>query len=192
MTRLDRSIALVLLGAGCARRFGGGKLAAELNGKPLWRWAADAAVKAGFTSRYLVVAPGEDLPGREESWCRIENADAAEGIAGSIRTGIKAAADAARVVIALADMPFVPAAHLRALAEAPGVLFTALPDGSRGSPAAFPADAFPRLLTLSGDRGAASLDWPGASSLATRDEAWLADIDTIQALRSAREAAPGQ
>ena len=135
MTAIDPSVACILLAAGSARRFGGGKLYAPLGGRPLWEWAAGRLEAAGFVSRYLVVKGGDDpQPGRP-GWQLVENPSAEEGIASSIRAGVLAAAGHARVVIALADMPFVDPNHLAALA----------------------ADAFPDLLELRGDRGAAAL-----------------------------------
>ena len=157
MTAIDPSVACILLAAGSARRFGGGKLYAPLGGRPLCEWAAGRLEAAGFVSRYLVVKGGDDPhPGRP-GWQLVENPSAEEGIASSIRAGVLAAAGHARVVIALADMPFVDPNHLAALAGGEGTLFTRFPEGRPGCPAAFPADAFPDLLELRGDRGAAAL-----------------------------------
>lgn len=172
---LPPSIALVLLAAGSGSRFGGAKQVALLAGRPLWTHAAAAAEAAGFATRIIVVPEG--LPIEAAGWRTVVNAQAASGIASSIAAGLGAAGEAERVVFALADMPWVDDGHLRALALARGVVFTAQPDGRRGIPAAFPRDAFARLLTLSGDRGAAALDWPASTTLAAAS-ASLRDIDT--------------
>lgn len=157
MTAIDPSVACVLLAAGSARRFGGGKLFAPLGGRPLWQWAAGRLEAAGFVSRYLVVKGADDLQPERPGWQRVENPSAEEGIASSIRAGVRAAANHARVVIALADMPFVDPSHLAALARHSGTVFTRFPDGRPGCPAAFPAKAFPDLMELRGDKGAAFL-----------------------------------
>lgn len=157
MTAIDPSVACILLAAGSARRFGGGKLFAPLGGLPLWEWAASRLEQAGFVSRYLVVNPGDEALPTRPGWERVENTSAEEGIASSIRAGVQSASGRSRIVIALADMPFVDPAHLAALALGDGVVFTRFADGRPGCPAAFPASAFASLLHLRGDRGAAAL-----------------------------------
>ncbi|MBH1944940.1 nucleotidyltransferase family protein [Erythrobacter sp. YJ-T3-07] len=157
MIAIDPSVACILLAAGSARRFGGGKLFAPLNGLPLWQWAASRLEQAGFVSRYLVVNPGDQAQPTRSGWDRVENTSAEEGIASSIRTGVESASGRSRMVIALADMPFVDPGHLAALARSDGVVFTRFADGRPGCPAAFPAGALASLLQLRGDRGAAAL-----------------------------------
>lgn len=179
---LPSGIALVLLAAGQGRRFGAAKQTARLAGIPLWRHAARAASEAGFVTRVIVTRP--DAPLAADGWAVAVNAGAEAGLASSIAVGVRAAQAAMRIVLALADMPFVSPAHLRTLALREGTIFTAMPGGGRGIPAAFPAAAFARLLTLAGDRGAASLDWPESTMLAA-DPATLIDIDTPADLAAA-------
>ncbi len=157
MTAIDPSVACILLAAGSAKRFGGGKLFAQLGGQPLWEWAAKRLEQAGFESRYLVVDPGVEAQPTRSGWHRVENPLADEGIASSIRAGVQSASGRSRIVIALADMPFVDPSHLAALAFGDGVIFTRFPDGQPGCPAAFPAGAYLSLLELREDRGAAAL-----------------------------------
>ena len=157
MTAIDPSVGCILLAAGSAKRFGGGKLFASLGGQPLWEWAAASLESAGFTSRYLVVNAEEGPSPERPGWSRVENSRAHEGIASSIRAGVRAASHHSRIVIALADMPFVDPSHLARLARRGGAIFTRFPEGRPGCPAAFPTGAFPTLCTLRGDKGAASL-----------------------------------
>ena len=185
---LDPSIAFALLAAGGAMRFGGGKLDARLGGRPLWRWAADTAERAGFTTRILILgeAPEPRAPA-PEGWSVVFNPDSHCGIASSIRTACAAAAASRRLVIGLGDMPLVERNHLRALALAEGVAFTRYPAGGEGVPAGFPRDAFPRLGELEGDRGAASLDWgPRRIAISPGSPGSLLDIDTPEDLDRAR------
>lgn len=172
---LPPSVALILLAAGSGKRFGGAKQVASLAGRPLWQHAAAAAEAAGFVTRFVVAPP--DLPIEAAGWQTVVNRRSASGIASSIAAGIRAAGDAERVVIALADMPYVGADHLRALGMAEDVVFTAQGDERRGIPAAFPRAAFARLLMLSGDQGAAALAWPDSAVLEIA-AASLRDIDT--------------
>lgn len=172
---LPPSITFVLLAAGSGSRFGGGKLLAPLAGQPLWHHAADAAARAGFATRIMVTR--DDGPAAPDGWQRIVNAAPDEGIASSIRAGVAAAGGADRIVLALADMPFVDPAHLRALALADGTVFTAQPDGGRGIPAGFGRAAFAVLSSLTGDRGAGGAAWRDAKVLSA-DPGSLRDIDT--------------
>ncbi len=147
--------ALLLLAAGRGTRFGGSKLAAQLEGKPLALHAADRLVAIPFTRRIAVCsALTPDLPGFER--ILLNPADAQ--LSRSISLGIAALAGEAAVLIALADMPLVPASHFVAL--------LARFDGDRiGTrigeltmvPAIFGAAYFEALTALTGDKGAGAL-----------------------------------
>lgn len=176
--------AIALLAAGRASRFGGGKLDAPCAGKPLGLWAVEAAERAGFERRLIVVPePAPRFAQTLEGWTAIPNRDAAEGIAASIRHAVAAAGGARRLVIALADMPLVAPDHLHALATGNGSLFTTYPTGRAGVPAAFDASAWPALSAVTGDRGAASA-FPGAPAI-TVDPATLIDVDSAADLAEA-------
>ena len=177
MPPIPGSVALILLAAGRSARFGGHKLTASFRGRQLWEWAAIAAEEAGFANRLIVVGP-QSPPMSRPGWTAILNDRAAEGIGLSIAAGVAAAKSAARVVIALADMPLVTAGHLRTLAIGQGTVFTEQEDGRAGCPAGFDSDIFPNLSRLDGDRGAGSLRLPGATTIAPSDRAILADVDT--------------
>lgn len=180
----------VLLAAGKGARFGGGKLTANLGGKPLWRWAADSAVKAGMNALHVITNdPQIACEAAAIGWTVHPNQSADEGVASSIRIAAGAAASCQRLVIALADMPFVDPEHLRQLAAAKGAAFTAQADGRAGVPAAFPKAAYAQLVTLTGDRGAAALHWPDSESITPASPEALFDIDTAAHLDRAREIA---
>lgn len=186
VTGVDPGTALILLAAGKSSRFGSDKFAARLEGEPLWQWAVSAADRAGFTRKFLIVRPGRHGLDPGTDWAIVVNGAADLGLSSSIRAGVLAAAGCPRIVLALADMPFVTADHLAAIAAATDVAFTRYPDGSNGCPAAFPNDAFPALLALSGDRGAASIRFPKARAMAPQDAAMLRDIDTVADLEQSR------
>ncbi len=174
----ETEVALVLLAAGRASRFGGGKLKASLGGKPLWKWATDAVNLAGFSRKVIVLRSGEVDIRPDADWIVVINARADEGLASSIRAGMSAIGPCTRVVVALSDMPFVSARHLKALKRKEGVVFTRHDDDRPGCPAGFPAAAFPELLNLEGDRGAAAIVSREASLLAPPDQVETRDIDT--------------
>ncbi len=177
----EPSIMFALLAAGGATRFGGTKLDQTLGGKPLWRWSADAAVAAGLRPGMCIVrdewASARDL--QSLGWSVLVNPDAETGIASSIKLALAAAEKRQRLVIGLADMPFVTSDHLRQLAASDEVAFTRYSSGRLGVPAAFPRDAFAKLAMLHGDRGAASLDWgPNVVTITPVSQDMLIDVDT--------------
>ncbi len=188
---LDPSIAFALLAAGSSKRFGGDKLTADLAGKPVWRRAADAAEAAGFATRFLIVsgAASEALHTSTMGWTVAINREADSGISSSIRLAAALAANCSRLVIGLADMPCVGAAHLRQLAQADGIAFTRYPHGNDGVPAAFPRAALGRLQCVTGDSGAAALRWEGdRRSFEPASPIELLDLDTPEDLARAEAA----
>ena len=189
MTGPDTDTAVILLAAGRSERFGSDKLTADFRGHPLWEWAAIAAEGAGFTHRFIVTAPDNPFPLRK-GWESVPNAHATQGMGTSIAAGAKAASRFERLLVILADMPFVDPSHLLLLARADGPVFTDYGDKRRGCPAAFPRSAFAALQALHGDEGARHLELGGATSIAPRDPAILIDLDTVQDLQRHRDISP--
>lgn len=179
--------ALVLAG-GAGRRFGGGKLVADLDGVPVIRRVTDRAVCAGF-AEVVVVTGADGLAVRavlDGSACRvIEASDWAEGMAATLRAGIAALDPAAAgVCVFLGDMPMVPealCAHLVRSAQAHGFAARPRHDGKPGHPVAFTRAAFADLQSLEGDEGAAALFKARPERIAycdTADPGVLMDVDT--------------
>lgn len=188
--------ALILAG-GAGRRFGGGKLLADLAGAPVIRRVAEAVAGAGF-AEVLVITGAEDARVRaalEGLACRILNAgDWADGMAATLRTGVAALDPEARgVCVFLGDMPLVPVEFSSFLAEAAERLgYAARPRfaGKPGHPVAFTRAAFSDLMALAGDKGATAL-LAGRSDVAYLDAAdsgVLLDIDTPEDLAAAAHA----
>ncbi|MEN3973463.1 nucleotidyltransferase family protein [Sphingomicrobium sp. XHP0235] len=173
----ERRVALVLLAAGEGARFGGDKLGATFNGRPLIDHALAAAEGTRVTRRIVVRRTQAAPLSLGPNWQLVVNAQAAEGIASSIRAGVEAALDCDRIVIALADMPLIDAAHLDRIAQATGTIFTRQADGHPGPPAAFDRSSFSRLAGLQGDRGAASLDLDDARIVDAPSRRQLQDVD---------------
>lgn len=186
--------AAVVLAAGAGRRFGGRKLLAPFEGRPLIAGALAAAFAAP-ARRVLLVTDGDpglaavarDLAatmGRGADLDLVTAADAAEGMGASLRTAVAALPpDAEGAFVFLGDMPRTPRGVARALADAwrPG-LDAVAPRlaGRRGHPVLFAKACFPALLALGGDVGARDL----LASLGERlalveyaDEGVLFDVD---------------
>lgn len=169
-----RNVTAILLAAGRASRFGADKLVQPLSGRPVVEHAATTLASIGFGRLLVLRRAGAafDLPGFEDV---IVPEAAPQSL--SLRLGIAAAKGAEAALVALADMPLVPAVHFAALLAAhdSGITATAR-DGLAMVPAVFAAERFADFTALDGDRGAQRL-LADARLVEARPE-WLADIDT--------------
>ncbi len=194
-----RPIAIAaLLAAGASARMGGiDKLMEAVDGEPLIRRSARALLDSRADATLVVLGPGQaarraalaGLPLRI-----VENPLAAEGMASSIRAAVAALPpEADAVLLALADMPEIGAAHLDRLiaafapAEGRAICRAASEDGRPGNPALFGRRFFETLAALEGDRGAREIiaehadlvetvPLPGRAALVDLDDppAWAA------------------
>lgn len=186
----------VVLAAGSARRFGGGKLLAPYGGAPLLHGALAAARAAPVSS--VTVVTGADAAGVEacarafDPGVRLVHAENhAEGMAASLRAGIAslpATVDA--VFIFLGDMPRVPHAVLAPLADAVAKGAPAAAPvfaGRRGNPVVVGRELFPAVAGLTGDVGARALLQALGDRLAlveAPDDGVLFDVDARDQLPS--------
>jgi molybdenum cofactor cytidylyltransferase len=124
---------------------------------------------AGFSTRLGtpkqdIVFEGETLLARTERLARAVaddvivvtpalNPDAAEGIASSIRVGVRIAANA-RILIMLCDQPLITIEHLRNLLAIDAPIVATGYAGIAGVPAVFAPEFASELLALRGDHGA--------------------------------------
>lgn len=205
MTDPARVVAIVLA-AGAATRFGGGKLAAPLDGRPLVAHVIEAARSAGVAVIVLVTGAGADavreaaepLLGPRDRV--VHNDDWASGLASSVRTGLSAAEralpGAEAVLLMLGDQPRVPTAAIAALLAAaadPGRPIVAPRYGSDSghNPVLLRRAGWSVADALAGDRGLGPL-------MAEQHElvAWVAvdgenpDVDTADDLRRLEREAP--
>jgi len=165
---------------------GGPKALLVLDGETLLQRAARIAEAAGCTPVIAVV--GDWDPGTLDPSVRVvRNPGASEGMASSMRVGIAALPEPASAVLVLAiDQPAVDAPLLRRLlllhAEQDGAAPVACAyGGSLGIPAILPAQFFPELLALKGDRGAKPiLLRENALTIPFPEGAW--DLDTPEDL----------
>jgi molybdenum cofactor cytidylyltransferase len=193
-----REVAAILLAAGRATRFGAGpdetKLAAELNGKPLVRHVAEAALcsKARPVGVVTGHAAEKVLGGlRGLDLFAVHNAAYAEGLSGSLKAGVAALPETVRgAVILLADMPFVTAAVIDQLIACFGAApiepdaIVPLRNGQRGNPVLIGRNLFAEIAKLQGDGGAKALlnESSGVLECPIDDAAIEIDIDTRETL----------
>jgi len=159
--RAAKPLSALILAAGQSRRFGGGKLRATWNDRPLILWAIEAALAAPVLEVILVWG-GDPLilpllpsdPRLKTVHCE----DHLQGMGASLAAGLRAIdAETAGVYVFLGDMPRVPAALTSGMAEVlEGQVKAVAPefDGQRGHPVLLSAALIPKLLTLTGDQGA--------------------------------------
>jgi molybdenum cofactor cytidylyltransferase len=170
-------ICAILLAAGAATRFGGGKLLHTLaDGTPLGV-ASARNLLAAVPDVMAVVRPGDDAlaAALSDAGCEVTVcAEAARGMGASLAHAIAARRDADGWVIALADMPSIKPATILAVTRAieGGVLLAApLFQGRRGHPVGIAGRFRDELQKLDGDAGARDI------VAAHKDEIVLIDCD---------------
>lgn len=148
----------VLMASGSGARFGGNKLLCPVDGAPMIL-RAFAAVPAGLFARACAVSCYPDILALAEArgYLAVPNPDAAQGQSASIRLGLSRLTDLDGVLFSVCDQPWLRRDSVeRLLADFsvhPGCVCSLSWQGERGSPAVFPRDLFPELLSLTGDRG---------------------------------------
>jgi molybdenum cofactor cytidylyltransferase len=191
-------IAALVLAAGRSTRMGGpNKLLATLEGKPMVRHAAEAALGAGL-ERVVVVTghQGERVRAAlgELDLGFVDNPDFAEGLSTSLRAGLAALPeDIDAAIVLLGDMPRVTAGLVARLAGAfdPAAgrhIVVPVAEGRRGNPVLWDRRFFAELARVTGDQGgrAVLLDYPEAVFEVPVDETSVhLDLDTPEALAAA-------
>ena len=187
MIRAEDTV-LILLAAWASSRFpDGNKLEAEFLGKPVGLHVVTAFEGVCFKDRF-VVTDGCTLD-FGASYRVIHNDAPEQGMARSVRLGVECAkgVGAKAVLIALADMPRVTAAHVYRLLDAADAAdaVVASSDGTQPRPpAVFGEGQFDFLLSLEGDEGARELVRSGKHVVTSPAE--LIDIDTPEDLETLR------
>ena len=157
-------VAAVILAAGESRRYGGPKLLALLDGKPLLQHVLDAANDSTLAEVVLVVGHAADdvlatvRLGRARA---VRNEGYALGQSTSLRAGLRASSAADAVVVLLGDQPRVTSALLGALVDRQRTTGAAAVvsswNGRRSPPTLLHRALWPALDALTGDVGAREL-----------------------------------
>jgi molybdenum cofactor cytidylyltransferase len=173
----------VVLAAGGAARFGGGKLLAPLHGRPLIEYAfgvAGRARAAGLIGRVVaVVAPESEAIGRLARQTGAEvvvNPAPEQGLSSSLRSGLRSLGEAAAAIVLLADQPLVRldtlAVLIAAWREGLGTLIRpryADAGGEPGHPVLADRSLWPLADQLEGEAGFGSIRPIGAAGVAVID-----------------------
>lgn len=152
---------LILLAAGVSRRFGAQKLLAEFEGKPLYRYAFDAA-KLLKDVRVLVVTRAGLLDGAAAEY-GFETVLVPEnlGVGISVAAGARAARQEADLCFFVCDQPHMTGEELRrfleGFARSGKALGRCRAGECCGSPTIFAARFRSELMALSGDEGGRTL-----------------------------------
>jgi len=153
----------VVLAAGAGSRFGGGKLAARIDGKPVLQHVLDALADAGLDDPIIALPPDPDLPAID--WRRAEritNPDPGRGLASSLQLAWDRAMardpSPEAVLIALGDQPLIRADVLRSLASMPldeerPIAAARYTGTGAHNPVRVEASAADRIADAAGDRG---------------------------------------
>jgi molybdenum cofactor cytidylyltransferase len=195
-------IAAIILAAGQSSRMGTiNKLTIEIDGKPMVRHAAEAALASA--ARPVIVVTGHERSAVEAALgglplTIIHNADYAQGLSTSMKAGLAALpANTDGVVVLLGDMPRVVAGEIDKLIAAFNpvegrAIVVPTRKGKRGNPVLLGKQMFLELARVEGDSGARAViaahpDLVGETEMDT--DSILTDIDTPQALAKFKSAA---
>jgi molybdenum cofactor cytidylyltransferase len=158
-----RGAGAIVLAAGAGSRFGGGKLLARLDGRPLLQHVLDALAEAGIDDPVVVTGADGDALESAITWRharRVRNPAPERGLAGSLQLGwaaVVATGIPPVVLVALGDQPRLDPGVVRSLLEQPvdpgrPVVVARHPDGAP-NPVRLEPEAAALVDLATGDRG---------------------------------------
>lgn len=157
--------AAVILAAGRGTRFGGGKMLAQVAGRPMLQHVLDLVATAGLDP--VVVVLGTDaesikttITWRSEFLVRNEHPE--RGISHSLKLGLGALSDSSRALILLGDQPLLTLDQVRTICAterdpARPIGVPCYGDGPPGNPVLLDREAWSLAAALTGDRGMSQL-----------------------------------
>lgn len=154
----------LILAAGLGRRFGGGKMLADVGGRPMLQHVIDLAAAADLDPVVVVVGNDADQLDSAIDWrgdSRVRNPDPSRGIASSVRLGLAALPLSNRVIVLLGDQPHLTVEQVGTLTQAPRdpgrPIVVPRYEGVPGNPVQLEREAIPLAAQLEGDRGMSQL-----------------------------------
>jgi molybdenum cofactor cytidylyltransferase len=151
-----RSIGAVILAAGASTRLGVPKQLVKIGTENLLERTVRVATEAACSPVVVVLGASAELIQEKSNLSEVQvvfNEGWTEGMASSIRIGVKALHGVEGAVIMTCDMPAVTSSHILALTESGGITGTSY-SGYHGVPAYLPKSIFSALMALQGDTGA--------------------------------------
>lgn len=191
-------VAAIVLAAGGSSRMGQPKQLLRVGGQPMVRRVTTAMCETGLAQVVVVVGAQAEAVTAALAGLPVDivvNADWAEGMSSSVRTGLLALQrEIQAALLVLADQPALTPDLVRTLVaryQASGALITApFYQGQRGNPVLFDQKLFPELLAVEGDRGGRALftRYQGQIEYVEVDDpAVTLDVDTWQDYEKAIE-----
>jgi len=149
----------LILAAGLGTRFGGRKLLAQIDGKPMLQHVLDLAAQAELSRVVVVLGKESEVIEASCRWrdeLRVRNYTPEDGLASSVKTGLWTLLrlnSVQRVVVLMGDQPFLTVEQLRAVLDAKGQIVVPRYDGKPGNPVALDRSTWQMAARLEGDRG---------------------------------------
>ncbi len=183
-SRPENSVCIILA-AGSSKRMGRAKQLMDAGGMPLVMRSVQTALSR--FSRAVVVQGAVDLRAALEPVMRriilVDNPIWADGQMGSLQTGLRAAEQAQRYMVVLADLPFIRARTLDRLLELDISVPAAYPvhRGRRGHPVLFGREAARLILEGGPEERAMKIIMPlHPAEVEVDDPGIYRDIDTLE------------
>jgi len=186
------SIHAILLAAGLSRRMGEkNKLLLPWEGQPMIRRVAAQLLEAG-AGVSVVLGHEADLVRAtlsDRAVHFVENSDYLSGMTSSIQAGVKALPDDAEAfMVCPGDMPWLTAAHYRALMtffrekkkEDPAPIVRPVVEGEQGHPVVFDASYAMQILACQAREGCREVIWQNQGHFypySSADRAFIKDMD---------------
>jgi molybdenum cofactor cytidylyltransferase len=159
---------ILILAAGQSARLGIPKQLLDYEGLSLIKRVAQTALESGIGKVTVVLGANAEQIRTEldmPALCLVENRGWEEGMASSVRAGVRAITamdrDTDGLMILVCDQPYLGKTVLQQLIqlqrESGLPLAACVYDGKAGTPALFHKTVFPELLELTGDTGARKL-----------------------------------
>ncbi|WP_299711686.1 nucleotidyltransferase family protein [uncultured Tenacibaculum sp.] len=158
-------IAMLVLAAGKASRMGSVKQLLPYKNSSILGTVLESSIKV-FNSEDIYVVLGANAQKIKENLRNytvnyIINEDFASGLSSSIYSGVTKLSNYDAILIALGDQPKIDVTYINEMVtlhqENKEFIVASRYDGFNGVPAVFPKTFYPKLLNLTGDKGAKQL-----------------------------------
>ena len=161
VSKPERVVAIVLA-AGTASRFGGHKMLATIEGRPILQHVLDRIAGAGLDETIVVLGDDADAVEAAVAWRserRVRNPDPSRGLSSSLHLGIGALGDDVdAALVVLGDQPRLSSEVVAALLAAPRsddrqIVAPAYAEDGGRNPVLLGRAAFGLVASATGDRG---------------------------------------